>query len=505
MKKIIINPLNSQDTCTLHNTKKSNLYTHTYDPTIYIQQLRSLGMSTEILDKFDHKRNDNCCKVIAISLYFPACQTENMEKYLFSIYRTVKNVEKNLNDWVVRLYFDMSVYRCVLDLDETADQKSDTLIARSIDEIDRIFEIIIGSPNVELYTYECRDTSIPLEKTRTLRYLPLSDPEVALCVVREADGFVSNLDCHNLKLYDRSDKLFYLPQLVKSDLFIYDRDSKEYDFSRYVSYSEWLKQYKKMIEREYFLNHQNLYDLLAGLFAIKLRFNQQAYLECSHNLTMKINTLLSDVKTRQYDKHNMDKHTISYDLEKSENVCDKRTTDNKYEHYVSWNTCIFNLADMVDFDRLKTVLDVGFDEILLLDFLKEIISITLPYNETILKTTVDIKIYDDKAKLFFQRNISKIIIPLNIKDFNTVGQKLIEKKIILRVDGDLIGRINTFLASNIGDDVDKNPQTILCMVDTLLTNIITDSPFEISYKGRPMTELLNMPYKLSYDAFYDSV
>jgi len=117
----------------------------------------------------------------------------------------------------------------------------------------------------------------------------------------------------------------------------------------------------------------------------------------------------------------------------------------------------------------------------------------------------DIKIYEDRAKLFFQHNISKILMPWNIKDFNTFGQKLIERKIISDVDGDLISRINTFLASNIGDDIDKNSQTILCMTDTLLSNITTDIPFEISYKSKPMTELLNMPYKLSYDAFYDSV
>ena len=86
---------------------------------------------------------------------------DNMEKYLFSIYRTVKNVEKNLTDWIVRLYFDMTVYNCVLNISTEIKQKS-VLINDDIDEkvnggidekanddIKRIFELVDESRGID--------------------------------------------------------------------------------------------------------------------------------------------------------------------------------------------------------------------------------------------------------------------------------------------------------------------------------------------------------------------
>lgn len=519
-KNTVTNPLDRTDTCILHNTKKESLYTHTYNPTVYIKELKELGIADEILSKFDDKINTNCCKVIAISLYFPKCKIDNMEKYLFSIYRTVKNVEKKLNDWIVRLYFDMTVYNCVLNISTEINQKSvlinddnDEKVNGGIDEkvnddIKRIFEYIINSPNVELYTYKCDNTKIPIEKTRTLRFLPLSDPDVALCVVREADGIVSNLDCQNIKLFDESKKLFYLPQLNRlSNLFeFYDDDDIAYEFYRYNSYSYWLRLYKKLIEREYFLNHQNLYDLLAGLFAIKLRFNRKKYMECIQELTDKINILLTNaikMKDKEYDKHEIVPQT---------GKCSRANPENKYEHNVPYpyRVCIFNLINTVDLNILNFNFNIGFDEILLLDFLKEIISIPLPY-AGVLTEQKDISLYNARSKLFFQHNINNIVIKKKaIVNNNKIDFNLILN--ILRITSNLntplsalIIKINSFFANN--EETDEN---ILLMIDTLLSYIILTEPCIITYKGNVgltypnnSTVLLNTPYKLMYDEYYD--
>ena len=56
-KNTVTNPLDSADTCILHTTKKQSLYTHRYDPTVYIKELKALGITDDILSKFDNQSN----------------------------------------------------------------------------------------------------------------------------------------------------------------------------------------------------------------------------------------------------------------------------------------------------------------------------------------------------------------------------------------------------------------------------------------------------------------
>jgi hypothetical protein len=51
--------------------------------------------------------------------------------------------------------------------------------------------------NVEIWIYVCQgslEEKQNIQQTRTYRFMPLLDRVVARCVVREADGIVSNLD-----------------------------------------------------------------------------------------------------------------------------------------------------------------------------------------------------------------------------------------------------------------------------------------------------------------------
>jgi hypothetical protein len=233
----VTNPLKDDETCRLLSKRADPMYyTHTYDPTAMLAKVRGeLGLSEEVLGRFDGIRRERCCNIISITLYVTEryCTLKILQKYLYSIHRSVKNVLKKLPGWIVRVYFDTSVEECVTKAE--------------FGEFNDIFNAIKSSPNVEVYTYDCpsfkkgasgEDSQIPIARTRTLRFLPLSDPEVNLCVVREADGVVSNLDCHNIKMYASNPNiLFYLPKVLD-----YDIDSK------FDSYSYWLQIYKIMFE-----------------------------------------------------------------------------------------------------------------------------------------------------------------------------------------------------------------------------------------------------------------
>ena len=497
----IKNPLNIDDDCILHTTKKIDKYKHSYDPEPYIKQLRDIGMTDDIISKFVLDRQTKCCKVIAISLYFPKYLIENMKKYIYSIYRTVKNVERNLRDWIVRLYLDKSVYKCILNFDteELVDEKKEL---RTVQEK---FNYILESPNVELYTYMCNDASIALGRTRMLRFMPMVDSEVALCVVREADGFVSNLDCHNIKLFDISNKLFYLPQI--------DNNNSTYHApmcGRYRTFYGWIQIYMASLEREYFNDKILLYNLQAGLFSIKLKLKENILIEHISILNKKI------------------KDIVNYFRDEKPNV-QPCVIEDDYLHHLkipfdgdSYCLCNFALYIYDNVDDLQHILNIGFDEILLSDMFKEIISFPFPLVEgqedniiNLLKIHHGNTLLTKKLNLFFQYDISKINYgTLSVKYYknrcitleqfySSIIDDLQEKKIISIEDKQYI--INKILEyDHVGGGSRQEILKNFSMIDTLLSYIRTDAPsFEIILLNNArMSLLLNTPYDLQLDNFY---
>ena len=234
------NPLDQGETCTLLTKKADNAtyYKHTYNPGPMLAKLRSLShhrITEEVIQRFDNNTQDKCCNVISITLYIKDCNDKTLEKYIMSIHRSVKNVLKNLPDWIVRLYLDTTVEECL----------------KKYSEYQRILREICESPNVEIYTYNCssfksQPRESPIERTRTFRFLPMSEPDVNLCVVREADGIVSNLDCHNIKMFAQNPEiLLYLPVIDESN-------DNTRSALKFYAYSPWLQIYKGLLEYEYF-------------------------------------------------------------------------------------------------------------------------------------------------------------------------------------------------------------------------------------------------------------
>ena len=218
------------------------------------------------------------------------------------------------------------------------------------------------------------------------------DPEVNLYVIREADGIVSNLDCHNIKIYEESiDKLFYLVDFDNNNFTLENNGTANYN-----SYSEWLFLYKYLIENDFFRDKQNIYDLLAGTFSFKLKINKDFYYEKINNLHIKIESLKK--------KFQIEKNDIEKNIEYFENffkvypLTDVSILTPKlfYTFAREFNNFLFPNYQKIDnseetifkrkilyFKKLiihDNLLNIGFDEILLLDIFKELISINITSN-----------------------------------------------------------------------------------------------------------------------------
>jgi hypothetical protein len=202
--------------CTLISSKKEQYYKFT---TKNIKQ-----MLPNHNNEIDYNVYSNCCNCISLVLYTKSyvCTDKfgSVLRYLSSINQTIKNVGKYLPDYLIRLYLDPSIYRTLVN-----DYKKNLPIIKSCKSL---IQGLFKYENIEIYTISCEDTNYtheiyfeinnsgfitPDSRTRAYRTLILKDPSINICIMRDADGVVSKLDCYNIKKFEESDKLFYLPSL----------------------------------------------------------------------------------------------------------------------------------------------------------------------------------------------------------------------------------------------------------------------------------------------------
>jgi hypothetical protein len=267
------------DCCKLVNGKKQHLYNKKIDRSNHKELLQTvLGDKYEdafFNNNFDWTQKENCCNVIAFTLYFIEPTQEISNKFLLSIDRSIKNISKILPDWVIRVYFGSSVFKyfgsSVFKYLEGTDPKD------TDDQIPpdrRAFKAIYRNPQVEVYQFkDGRDElNIPTEHTRTTRFLSLIDRDVAFFFSHESDG-CSNLLLHNLRAWSESpNMLFYLPEYIEVN-----QIPPLIDLPLFSSYSSWLYVFKSILRRYYFHNHHNIYDLLAGGFGTIIKLTGEFY------------------------------------------------------------------------------------------------------------------------------------------------------------------------------------------------------------------------------------
>ncbi|AYV85356.1 MAG: hypothetical protein Satyrvirus12_10 [Satyrvirus sp.] len=408
------NPIKYDENCQLINLRKHSYYIHTYDPNNIIENIKKNklpdGYLPNIISKFNLQKRQNCCNCISIVLYYESkffinihnlfIDTDDFDnlayKYLPSIKKTIINVKKNLSDWLVRIYMDpniLNILKILTDLENYLSPNNFKIYLY----IKHLMDYIFSAENVEIYTLVCqsivKDESFQISLTRSFRFLAMVDESVNVCVIREADGIVSNLDCCNIKLFANSDRIFYFPCLKG----IINIEKKIDQNKHYIlSYAKWLNIYKENYESDFFRKQNNICDLLAGLFAIKLTLNKDIFLKYAINISEQIR------------KHNINQVLLGDDITN------------------------------------------GFDEILLLDIFKEIISVPFEIIDTN-KYKYNDSFESVENMIYYHNNVEIINIKEDYKnsDIKSLLDELKSKNYI---------------------DIDKNDQTITSELAKVVTN-----------------------------------
>lgn len=274
-----VSPIDSSVKCELINTKKNSFYIHKYNPKPLLKIFEQhKNYFPNMQETFDFTERSNCCNCVAISLYVKGNNSyNNLDKYLSSIVSSTKNIKKNLPDWLLRLYLDKSVYDNINNLKKMDPEQ---LNGYEIGErIIKYFDYLIHAYNVEIYTFVCPNiNNNNIGRTRIYRFMPLIDKEVNVAAIREADGIISNAECFNLRLFEKSqDKFMYLVYVMNESVFVND-------IRPYKSYSVWLTYYKAVFQNDYYSKRQVLYDLLAGTVTLKLKVKPSAYFKANNDI-----------------------------------------------------------------------------------------------------------------------------------------------------------------------------------------------------------------------------
>lgn len=460
---------------------------------------------------FDWSERDECCNVISMCLYIiknddfePLLQS--LRKYLLSIERSLKNIQVNLPLWVVRLYFGSSVNASIEMIKKIKHERPE-LDDKRIAEIDKIieaYEFIISHTQVELYVINEETLTYGVEEIRTARFAPLYDEKVNVCIVRDADGIVTNLDCHNIDFFLHSSQhLFYLPNDRKINYFetyVNDVGGNEHPYL-FSGYSGWLVFYKSVLRRNFFASNQNVYDLVACWFGTKLKLKRVFY-------EVTFQTLKKQISELEYCTSSDSKHILP-------NIYSKIVIPVRGTSYLSY----------VDFIRMfeslgfKPMLKIGFDEILLLDLFKDVISVPLssdslvelpfPGEEITLSQISITPATHHKLQQIKGLVIGDDIVTIDFGNYYRYTSVVSRVKQLLDSTID-IPTVNKHIqeTSNFGFDIFN----LLYFIDGLLRNINHGTqPFDIQVKHilsdridvYKSSILLNTPYNPKYDRFYD--
>lgn len=240
--------------CNLISKKRQNYYKYEYNPEKYRNKLESCRGSNKI---FDITRRNKCCYCVSIVVYFLQYSYQKYITYISTIYESVMNIKKYLPDWICRLYLDKSVFNI-----------KDDYFSEKMNKI-------IDSDNVEVYLLSCEN--IEIDKTRIYRFLPLIDPTVAKVAVREADGYVGKLECHNIEVFSKSDYIFYFPSISDKNFVTFqetENDKSKLAEPLYNQNSLWLKLYNLYFQDKNIPDPSiPIYSILAGLFTSNLMLN----------------------------------------------------------------------------------------------------------------------------------------------------------------------------------------------------------------------------------------
>ncbi len=313
---------NISDRCYRITNKKTQYYIHRYDPSFIHELVRDLDYKEQILNIFDLTPREGCCNCVSFVCYSGGVLNLLFD-YLYSQKKSLDNIANNLDGFIAKFYFDSSIFETIYNNYSTGNEFQKNLSIKCY----KILKYILSHYKAETYIYFCKMIveGLPLAKVRTLRFLPMFEPDVNIRVIREADGFVSYLDCHNIKLFAQVNKIGMFYEFADSLGGLKDSIYIPNERNMTWHYSAWLKTYSKLkylfmtseehkerfiqyVQDNYnqdytrppdsnifldgsfnYMNYIKLFDVLAGTLAFKVKFSN-VYLNEKINLISEIYT-----------------------------------------------------------------------------------------------------------------------------------------------------------------------------------------------------------------------
>jgi hypothetical protein len=318
--------------CVMLNTKKEVKYIHSYNIDSIIAKLKILedklpdNYYKKFTELFDVSSIDNCCNCVSIVIYSDM-KAERLSAYLPNVLVSLKNMEKHLPNWILRLYLDKSIFELIYEEEQKPDIGSDHINYGRIYR--KILNDIFNHQNCEVFLSICdkkNKTGFNLSSLRSQRYHGFYDRTVNINASREADGFITVFDCHNLKTLETSDSIFFMYPFnrhygfeyfnVSDDDLVVDinidepsesvikqtpsncylKDTQKIAIEQKnifndPQYAEWHNLYKryktvydlynnKINHKEYVPHYEKftiLMPILAGLFALKCKLKSKVY------------------------------------------------------------------------------------------------------------------------------------------------------------------------------------------------------------------------------------
>lgn len=335
----------------LMSAKRNDKYIYTYDPRLLINIYKKYS-GYELLNSvsesvFDLERREKCCNCISISLYLN--HIENVSDYMENILITVGFVEKFLPTWIVRLYFDISIYKLLI----SHDDKNPKYVMLK-DALEKLYV----SENVEIYNFICeKDIQ---HKKRIQRFDVLYDPTVNVSAIREADGSVTLADINLLLAFMESPTVLYITPFASDP---------EPECKNGEPYSSWLRQY--VFHDNYFRHYDLLYNMFAGAINTKLRVKKSVFQKSVEYL----NNGFKFVDSEIFEDYLSDNILPT----KGEEIYNILT---RVRETISlFNFSDFSLDGIEKARNEKVIIQQGYDECLLSDIFKPFISLKKNSNE----------------------------------------------------------------------------------------------------------------------------
>ena len=304
-------PLGEGDTkCYLLTTIRNEFYTHTYEPSILIRNLESYhdafldpviksNYIEQIVSMINLERRENCCNCFSFVLYLKDIELIDKSKqlliekinklymYFYSLNLSIHNINNCLPDFIARIYIDISVFTIInyalkyfnpIATNPLYPFTSDGIHQKIID-IKAILDFFISNQRVEIYTYVCSNRV----DLMILRYVPLYEENVNIKVMREADGYVSYMDCLNIKQMIKQNKFMFTYNTLSSapeDGII--NSMPNINISNTITYYNtpyaiWMYYYKQ--STPVYKNSLRLFDILGGLNAFTIQIKRDIFFE----------------------------------------------------------------------------------------------------------------------------------------------------------------------------------------------------------------------------------